>query len=644
MCGIAGKFVYDASASIDPCLLRSMTDAVIHRGPDADGYYLGPGIALGHRRLRIIDLVTGDQPLANEDGSVRVIFNGEIYNFEELRRALEARGHTFRTRTDTEVIVHGYEEWGDRVVDRFRGMFAFALWDERRRRLLLARDRAGVKPLHYAELPGGVVFGSEIKSLIEDPDVPRDWSAEAIDAYLTLLYVPAPQTVFRAIKKLPPAHYLVAERGSVTLRRYWDLEFGDAAARQPRGVTTEEHALHDIGDALREAVRLRLISDVPLGAFLSGGIDSSAVVTYMVETSDAPVVTTSVGFDDAAFDELSYAETVARHLGCEFHPRIANPQIEELLPKLAWHFDEPFADSSAVPTYYVSAAARSLVTVALSGDGGDELWAGYGRHRVEQWEGRARKALGRAAPLVGFVARALPLSLKGARALRHLALRPDEAYAHKHAYGLFEPQAKPALYSDGFAAAASKGDPFAPFRDAWQRCTSVDPVDRAMYVDFNTYLPDDIMTKVDRMSMAVSLEAREPLLDHVLLEHAAAVPSALKLKNGTTKYLLRRLLERRVPRSILERTKHGFEAPIGAWLRGPLAEMTADLLTDGRLNARGLFRQTAVDRLWTKHQSSRADHGHRLWQLLMLELWFRQFVDRQPARAEAPPSARAQAV
>jgi asparagine synthase (glutamine-hydrolysing) len=356
------------------------------------------------------------------------------------------------------------------------------------------------------------------------------------------------------------------------------------------------------------------------------------------------VITVSVGFDQAAFDELAHAEAVARHLGCEFHPQIANPQIEQLLPKLVWHFDEPFADSSAVPTYYVSAAARSLVTVALSGDGGDELWAGYAWHRVEQWEGRARKVLGRAAPLAGFVARALPLSIKGARALRHLALRPDEAHAHKRAYGLFDPAAKPALYSDGFAAAASQADPFAPFRDAWQSCTSADPVDRAMYVDFRTYLPDDIMTKVDRMSMAVSLEAREPLLDHPLVERAAAVPSTLKLKNGTTKYLLRRLLERRVPRSILERKKHGFEAPIGEWLRGPLAEMTADLLADGRLNARGLFRQAEVDRLWTEHRSGRADHAHRLWQLLMLELWFRRFVDRRPAPAGVLKPALAKAV
>ena len=630
MCGIAGKFIYDRSALVDPVLLQSMTDAVLHRGPDACGYYRGPGIGLGHRRLRIIDLVTGDQPLANEDGSIRVVFNGEIYNFEELRLTLEARGHTFRTRTDTEVIVHGYEEWGDQVIERFRGMFAFALWDERKRRLLLARDRVGVKPLHYAALAGSIVFGSEIKSLLQDPEVPRDWSPEAIDAYLTLLYIPAPATVFRAIKKLPPAHYLVAENGAITVRQYWDLEFGEPAAEPARRGRTEEQHLLDIDQALRDAVRLRLISDVALGAFLSGGIDSSAVVLYMMETSDAPVVTTSVGFAEAKFNELEHAEAVASHLGCAFRPQLASPQIEALLPKLAWHFDEPFADSSAVPTYYVSAAARSQVTVALSGDGGDELWAGYARHRMQWWRARARNALRGATPLAALAARAMPLKAKGTRLLRSLDVAPDEWYALQHAYGLFEPAAKRALYTGDFAAAVQDADPFAPFREAWRNCSSTDPVDRAMYVDFKTYLPDDIMTKVDRMSMAVSLEAREPLLDHKLLERAAAVPSTLKLKGGTSKYLLRRLLERRVPRSILERKKQGFAAPIGHWLRGPLSEMTSELLGDGRLAGRGLLRQAEVDRLWQEHRSGRRDHDHRLWQLVMLELWFRRFVDQEP--------------
>jgi asparagine synthase (glutamine-hydrolysing) len=640
MCGIAGKFLYDPNDRVDADLLRTMTDAVTHRGPDAAGYYLGPGIGLGHRRLSIIDLATGDQPIGNEDGSIQVIFNGEIYNFAELRALLEARGHVFRTRSDTEVIAHGYEEWGDTAIERFRGMFAFALWDARRRRLLLARDRVGVKPLHYSVLDGrGIVFGSEIKSLLADPEVPREWSPEAIDAYLTLLYIPAPHSVFRAIRKLPPAHYLVAEAGQVTVRRYWDLAFSQTDER-----VDEARHMEEIDGAIADAVRLRLISDVPLGAFLSGGIDSTTVVAHMVETSDAPVVTVSVGFDHERFDELQYAETVARHLECEFHPRQADPHVETLLPKLAWHFDEPFADSSAVPTYYVSAAARSLVTVALSGDGGDELWAGYARHRVERWEARVRRALGPAATIVGLAAGALPLSVKGARALRHLALAPDAALAQKHAYELFETGAKARLYSEGFLALARRADPFAPFRDAWQACTSRNAIDRAMYVDFRTYLPDDIMTKVDRMSMAVSLEAREPLLDHPLLERAAMVPASLKLKNGQTKYLLRRLLERRVPRAILERKKQGFAAPIGEWLRGPLAAMTGDLLTDGRLRARGLFQQPEVERLWNDHRSGRADHRHRLWQLLMLELWFRQFVDRESARHVSETATLAEAV
>jgi asparagine synthase (glutamine-hydrolysing) len=409
MCGIAGRVNYDARQPVDRDILTAMTDAVRHRGPDAAGYYHGPGIGLGHRRLSIIDLATGDQPLANEDGSVQVVFNGEIYNFAEVRAELTACGHRFRTGSDTEVIVHGYEQWGERCVDRFRGMFAFAVWDANHRRLLLARDRLGVKPLYYAELPGeGLVFGSEIKSLLEDPAVPRDWRPEAIDAYLTLLYVPAPDTIYRAVRKLPPAHVLLADASGIRISRYWDLEFtGTGEAGR------EEEYLEELDALLREAVSLRLISDVPLGAFLSGGIDSSTVVAYMKEASGTPPVTIAVGFNHREFDEVEHAETVARHLGCEFHALEANPQVEDLLPKLAWHFDEPFADSSAVPTYYVSKAARGLVTVALSGDGGDELWAGYARHRVEQWEQRARAALGPASAVAGWLGNALPLSIKG---------------------------------------------------------------------------------------------------------------------------------------------------------------------------------------------------------------------------------------
>ena len=634
MCGIAGKFHFNPNQPIDSACLTAMTTVAAHRGPDADGFYIAPGIGLGHRRLSIIDLSTGDQPLANEDRTIWVVFNGEIYNFAEVRAELVAHGHRFRTNTDTEVIVHAYEQWGEGSVERFRGMFAYALWDEPRRRLVLVRDRLGVKPLHYAVTPAGVTFGSEIKSLLEDPVVPRDWSPEALDAYLALQYVPCPQTIYRSIWKLPPAHLLVAENGRVSIRRYWDLTFtgdGDAAR--------EQEYLDRLDALVTESVRLRLMSDVPLGAFLSGGIDSSVVVAAMVDTSPGRVVTTSVGFDEQAFNELEYARVVARHLGVEQHEKVVDPgntDIVDLLPKLAWHLDEPFADHSAVPTYYVSQAAREQVTVALSGDGGDELWAGYARHRVECWEASARQWLGPGARLAGRLARNMPLGVKGARSLQHLALSPAEACARKHAYGLFEADAREALYASDFAAEVRDADPFAGFRLAYASCTSPDPVDRALYVDVKTYLVDDIMTKVDKMSMAVSLESREPLLDHKLLEFAATVPASLKLKNGRSKYLLRRLLERRIPKSIVNRPKQGFEAPTGEWLRGPLAPMVNDLLLDGRLRGRGIFDDREVARLWHEHRHGTDDHRHRLWSLVMLELWFRRFVDETPAaRSEA---------
>jgi len=630
MCGITGKLLFDRDAIIDRQRLVAMTDAVSHRGPDADGYYLAPGIALGHRRLSIIDLATGDQPLANEDGTVWVVFNGEIYNFADIRVELEAAGHRFRTHTDTEVIVHAYEQWGDLAVERFRGMFAFALWDDRRRRLLLVRDRVGIKPLYYSVTPSGVTFGSEIKSILEDPDVPRAWSAEALDAYLTLQYVPTPRTMYRDVWKLPPGHLLVAEQGRVAVRRYWDLTFtgdGDAAR--------ESEYLDRLEQLITESVRLRLLSDVPLGAFLSGGVDSSAVVAAMVETCASRVVTTSVGFDEGAFDELRHARAVAAHLNTEAHEKVVRPDIADLLPKLAWHLDEPFADSSVVPTYYVSAAAREHVTVALSGDGGDELWAGYARHRVEQWEITARRWLGPgAARAAGRLARSVPAGLKGARSLRHLSLDPAEACARKHAYGLFEPGVREALYTADFRQSVRDADPFSGFRIAYDSCPSTDPLDRALYVDVKTYLVDDILTKVDKMSMAVSLEARVPLLDHKLLEFAATVPTSLKLRQGRTKYLLKRYLERRVPKAIIDRPKQGFSAPIGDWLRGPLAPMVDDLLLASRFRDRGIFDHSAVAVLWREHREGVRDHCHRVWSLMMLELWFRRFADGHAARTD----------
>ena len=631
MCGIAGKFNFDSERSVDRDRLVAMTSVLAHRGPDADGFYLRGAIGLGHRRLSIIDLATGDQPLANEDGTVWVVFNGEIYNFADVRAELLAAGHRFRTHSDTEVIVHAYEQWGETAVERFRGMFAFAIWDAPRRRLVLVRDRIGVKPLHYAVTSAGVTFGSEIKALLEDPDVPRDWSAEALDAYLTLGYVPGPQTIYRHISKVPPGHLLVAENGGVRTRPYWDLTFtgnGDPAR--------ESDYLERLEQLVDESVRLRLISDVALGAFLSGGIDSSVVVASMARHSSSRVVTTSVGFDEQAFNELEYARTVAQRFGTESHEEIVTPDSADLLPQLAWHFDEPFADSSAVPTYYVSKAARAHVTVALSGDGGDELWAGYARHRVERAELSARAWLGPLGTrLAGRIGAPMPLDMKGARSLRHLALSPADACAQKHAYGLFDRWTRPALYTSDFAEDVRDSDPLAGFREAYQACGSPDPLDRALYVDVKTYLVDDIMTKVDRMSMAVSLESREPLLDHRLLEFAATIPSSLKLRGNRSKYLLRRLLARRLPASIVDRPKHGFSAPIDRWLRGPLVPMVDALLTDGRLRDRGIFDQRTIERLWREHRDGDADHRHRIWSLVMLELWFRRFVDTHGMVARA---------
>ena len=634
MCGIAGYFHAPGAPSVGRHVLASMTDVIAHRGPDGRGEYADAtvGIGLGHRRLSIIDVAAGAQPLSNEDGTVWVVFNGEIYNFQAIREDLERAGHRFRTRSDTEVIVHGYEEWGLRVVERFRGMFAFALWDARQRRLVLGRDRLGIKPLYYAALPdGSLVFGSEIKAVLEHPRVPRQWSAEALDAYLALQYVPTPHTIFEHIRKLPPAHLLVAHNGSHRLEEYWTLSFtGDGDAQR------ESAYLSRLDQVLHEAVKLRLISEVPLGAFLSGGIDSSAVVSAMVDTADAPVLTTSVGFQERSFNEAGFAEQVATHLGCGHYTRTVTPQIADLLPRLAWHLDEPFADASAVPTYYVSAVAREKVTVALSGDGGDELWAGYARHRVERLETQARRWLGQtvshAASRVGQL---LPLSVKGTRSLRHLGLSPDEACAQKHVYGLFEQGVRDRLYTADFADRVRQHDPLAGFRRAYAACGSPSPVDRALFVDVRTYLLDDILVKVDKMSMAVALETRVPLLDHKLVEFAASVPISLKLRGGRGKYLLRTLLRGRIPDEVLERPKHGFEAPTGQWLRGPLAPMVSDLLLGPTFRARQIFSPASVARLWREHQSGRRDHRHRLWSLLMLELWFRQFIDRSASVVHA---------
>src|SRR6266850_474366 len=624
MCGIAGAYRLDG-APVDRDLLRRMTSVLAHRGPDGEGLHLDGPAGLGHRRLSIIDLAGGAQPIANEDGTVWVVCNGEIYNFRELRAELEARGHHFATGSDSETILHLYEDRGDECVQPLTGMFAFALWDSRRQRLLLARDRMGKKPLYYAHRPGrALTFGSELKAVLADPEVDREVELEALDRYLSLLYVPAPQTIFRHVRKLPAGRLPVADQRGVSTREYWDVRFAEGHRRP-----TDEHA-GELRQLLTESVRARMVSDVPLGAFLSGGLDSSTVVALMARLSDRPVVTASVGFRESDYDERPWARLVARQFGCDARESEVTAAIRDLLPKLVWHFDEPFADSSAVPTYYVSKLAREHVTVALSGDGGDEVFAGYHRHFWDRWEARARR-LARPPSAVRAIARWWPAAMRGKNALLHLGMTPGDACARKHSTELFRDAAKRSLYSEDMAAATAGFDPLAVHRAYYEHCDARDPLDRSLYVDLKTYLADDILVKVDRMSMAHGLEVRAPLLDHRVVEFVAALPAALKLRGRTGKFILREAMRSDLPGAVLSRPKRGFEAPINRWLRHELRDLVEDLLLDPRAEQRGWFNPRTVKQLWADHHEGVRNAGHQLWLLLVLELWCRSFLDARPS-------------
>ena len=636
MCGISGLVYTDASHPVDRELFRHITSTLTHRGPDADGFHFASGVALGHRRLSIIDLTTGDQPIYNEDGTRAIVFNGEIYNFQELRVELEARGHRFGTVSDTETIVHAWEEYGDACVTRLRGMFAFALWDARARRLLLARDRVGKKPLYYAHDGERLLFGSELKALLADPSVKRDLALEAIDDYLAFGAVPAPRTVYRGIAQVPPGHYLVWENGRVTVTEYWDLVF------QPGPERREADYLEELESVLDEAVRLRMVADVPLGAFLSGGVDSSAIVASMARQTSRPVQTTTVMFNERAFDEAAHARAVATALGTDHREVLVEPRAADVLPKLVWHLDEPFADSSALPTYYVSLAARQRVTVALSGDGGDEGFAGYERrYGMNLLEDRVRRRLPRwfrrgllgPAAAVWPKADRLPRPLRWKFVLRNLSLEPEQAFFHD--MSLFTPGDKRHLLSDSFRRALGDHDPSALFARHFDRVRGLDHLSRILYVDTKAYLANDILVKVDRMSMANSLEVRAPLLDHRVLEFAATVPSALKYHATTSKYLLKRVVERRVPPSAVHRPKMGFSIPLAHWLRTDLRDTAHDLLLSPRAAGRDYFVPATVRTLWDHHQRGVRDHAHHLWALMMLEMWHRVFVDALPAAGPA---------
>jgi len=628
MCGIAGLVCTDPRHPVDPGLLSRMTGVIRHRGPDADGFHRGPGVGLGHRRLSIIDLSTGDQPIYNETRTVAVVFNGEIYNFAELAQELEAAGHTFATRSDTETIVHAYEQFGLDFVTRLRGMFAFALWDDRRRRLVLARDRAGKKPLYYHADSERLLFASEIKGLLQDSSIKRRVSVEALDDYFTFGCIPSPNTVFQDIRQVPAAHILVWERGAVRLQEYWDVTF------DPTGPHRPGEALEEFNELFDKAVRMRMVADVPLGAFLSGGVDSSAVVASMARQSARPVVTTSVGFAESTHSELEHASTVARAVGSDHHELIVKPDAVADLPRLVWHLDQPFADSSALPTYYVSRAARERVTVALSGDGGDEIFAGYQRrYGIHRLENRLRTMIpgpirrGVLAPL----ARIYPRSDRIPRPLRLKLVMSNLGQSFERAYfrdmSLFLDEERQALCSSEFLDQVRQRDPFEAFSRHFDRVRDADPLSRVLYVDFKTWLANDILVKVDRMSMACSLEVRAPLLDHKIVEFAARLPASLKYRGAVSKYLLKEHLGARLPQAGVHRQKQGFELPLAEWLRGNLREVADDLLFSRQASARGYVRPEEVRRIWGAHQRRSRNHSAKIWALMVLELWHRAYVD-----------------
>jgi asparagine synthase (glutamine-hydrolysing) len=638
MCGISGAVWTDAAQRIEHDTLVRMTDVLRHRGPDDEGFYASDvkshwypgavaGVALGHRRLSIIDVAGGRQPLANEDESVWIVFNGEIYNFRDLHRRLEGSGHRFRTASDTETLVHLYEDEGIGFLEHIEGMFALAIWDANRRQLVLARDRLGKKPLVYREESGRLLFASELKSLLEVPDVPREIDPAAVDEYLAYQYVPHPNTIFRGIRKLPPAHYAVYRDGRLTIGRYWQPDLSREIRRPYADYAAE------LRELLTKAVEKRLQSEVPLGAFLSGGIDSSIIVALAQQLSREPVKTFSIGFPVAEFDETSYARQVARHLGTDHHEERVEPDCVAILPKLMWHYDEPFADSSAIPTYYVSQMTRRHVTVALSGDGGDELFAGYRRYLAVQLAGTFDR---------------LPGALRGVLAGRYWQLLPSSPRQKslvrqfkRFAEGLGKPSARryfewmstfneaqrASLYTDEFLAQLPESDPFDFLKSAFGQVSGRDPVSAASLVDLVTYLPCDLMTKVDIASMAHGLECRAPFLDHRVVELAAAMPVAWKFRRRRGKRILLETFGPLLPRALLSRSKMGFGVPLGHWFRHELRDFTREVLLDPATLSRGYFHPAAVQRLVDDHLSGVFDHGFRLWSLLVFELWQRQWVD-----------------
>ena len=628
MCGIAGMVRW-TGAPVFEREIRAMCDVMVHRGPDDDGIYVGDGVGLGMRRLSIIGLDSGRQPIANEDRTVWVVFNGEIYNYRDLRHTLTERGHVFRTSTDTECLVHLYEDHGAGLVEHLRGMFAFAIWDERRRQLLLGRDRLGIKPLYYAEHADGLIFASEIKPILECREIERTLDWESVGHLLTFLATPSSRSIVSGINKLEPARTAVAVANQpLTIARYWNVEFA------PDRGSSEDEMVERLRALLEDSVAAHRVSDVPIGAFLSGGVDSSAVVATLARQQTDRIKTFSIGFEDTSFDELRYARDVAARLGTDHHDLVIRPDAVRIVEDLTWYLDEPFGDTSAIPTFIVSQLAARHVKVVLTGDGGDEVFAGYDRYLVEA-RARARDRV--PAPLrrvAGGVGAALPDGATGKRFLQHLAL--DGSRRYLDASMLFRgSELKRLLTPDAYHEVA-RHNLCAAALDCLDH--GGDWLSAAQYYDLNAYLPQDILTKVDRMTMAHSVEARPPLLDHHLVEFAATIPASMRLRDGTTKYLFKKAMRGVLPDHIIDRRKQGFAVPLSQWLRADLAVFARDVLLSPSAARRGVFNQPYVERLLALHDRGR-DLDLQLWTILSVELWCRRFLDRTAAMPASAASA-----
>ncbi len=628
MCGIAGFINKDSAKASEAergILLDKMCRVITHRGPDEQGQTVRGRAALGMRRLSIIDLKSGQQPIYSEDGSKFIVFNGEIYNYLELKKELESIGCKFKTNSDTETIIHAFDRFGVGCLEKLRGMFAFAIWDSKDESLFIARDRVGKKPLFYSLTEkGDFVFGSELKSLLTHGAVSKEIDHGALDAFLTFGYVPEDFCIFKSVKKLAPGSFLTFKNGNIETRKYWDFKYEKITE-----IKSEAEYIKELRELLKEAVEIRLISEVPLGAFLSGGVDSSAIVGLMSQISETPVKTFSIGFNEDSFDELKYARIAAGHFKTEHHEFIVTPDLVDVIDDLVWHFDEPFADPSSLPTFMVSKMARDFVTVVLSGDGGDELFAGYTRYVVDKKRsgiGNLPQALRKG--IIQPISKALPHSAKGKNFLYNISLDSLERYVNSVSH--FGKMAKTALYSDGFRQKLNSrfGKAEEDFKRIAQSIATGNPVDNLLYLDSKTYLPSDILTKVDRMSMAASLEARTPLLDHKLIEFVETIPTELKLKGLETKYIFKKAMEGIVPNEILYREKQGFGVPIGDWINSKLRERIHSDLMENKTLERGYFNKSYLKMLIEEHSTNRRDHSYSLWILWMLELWHRRFMDK----------------